>query len=154
MTFGEWIGRLVLQPFWRMTRGQTLGAQGVIFNEEEQVLLVRHGYRPGWHFPGGGVEWGETVEAALKRELLEEVGIKAGPDQQLHGVFSNFENFPGDHVFVYMVRQWELIEFPEPNSEIREIKFFPKDQLPHSLVDGARRRLREIFEGNPVGESW
>lgn len=154
MTLSEWFGRLALQPFWRMTRGQTLGAQGVILNEQEEVLLVRHGYRPGWHFPGGGVEWGETVEDALRRELLEEVGIRAGLDPQLHGVFSNFENFPGDHIVLYMVRNWELIEFPGPNREIKEIRFFPKDQLPDSLVDGARRRLKEIFEGDPVGEKW
>jgi len=131
-----------------------LGAQGIILDEDDQVLLVRHGYRPGWHFPGGGVEWGETVEAALRRELLEEVGIKTEFSPELHGVFLNFENFPGDHIFVYLVRKWELIGFPEPNNEIKEIRFFRRDELPETLVDGARRRLREIFDGDPINENW
>src|SRR5579871_3935855 len=54
-------------------------AIGVVFNEEKKILVA---LRPKdklqgglWEFPGGKVESGETVEEALKRELLEEVGI-------------------------------------------------------------------------------
>ena len=52
----------------------------VVTDDERRVLLCRmapdHGVFPGqWALPGGGVEPGERIEAALRREVREELGI-------------------------------------------------------------------------------
>ncbi len=143
-----------LQPFWRMTRGLTLGAQGVILNHENQVLLIRHGYQPGWHFPGGGVEWNETIVTALKRELHEEAGVELTGPPVLHGIFANFSNFPGDHISLFIVRDWLQHKIPERNYEIMEQGFFGINDLPDGTVSPVRRRLAEIVDQTPLQEVW
>ena len=79
--------RWVLQPYWRLTRSQTLGVQGIVVDGANRVLLVRHSYVRGWHLPGGGVERHENLEQALRRELFEESGIELTSKPCLHGIF-------------------------------------------------------------------
>lgn len=145
-----------VRPYWRLKRGLTLGVQGLILrgDQDQEVLLVRHGYRPGWHFPGGGVEWRESLLAALAREVQEETGVIVKGAPVLHGIFANFQVMPHDHVVVYIVRDWDQPRKPEPNFEIKEQRFFPISALPADLARGATRRIEEIFQGQPKGQHW
>lgn len=54
-----------------------LGVGAVVF-KDRSVLLVKRGHAPSkgqWAIPGGRVRWGETLQQAAERELLEETGI-------------------------------------------------------------------------------
>ncbi|NUQ88781.1 MAG: NUDIX domain-containing protein, partial [Glycomyces artemisiae] len=65
----------------RRRRGQRFGAYGVVADVDGRILLARiaEGYPGGgtWHLPGGGVDFGESPEAAVAREIYEETGQDA-----------------------------------------------------------------------------
>jgi ADP-ribose pyrophosphatase YjhB (NUDIX family) len=145
---------MVLQRYWRLTRSLTMGVQGVVLDDADRVLLIRHGYRPGWHFPGGGVEKGETVPDALSRELQEEAGIALPSPPQLFGIYAHFDVFPGDHIALFVVRDWRQERVPKPNAEIRDQRFFASTNLPQDTSDGTRRRLAEVLGGAPRSDRW
>ena len=148
------IVRGTLQRYWRWQRGLTLGARGIVIDAAGRVLLIRHTYMPGWTFPGGGVEHGETLITALRRELLEEANVEITGAPRLFGIYSNERVFPGDHVALYVVREWRQSHMPLPNREIAEAGFFSPDDLPAGTSAGARRPLEEVLRGLPPGELW
>lgn len=117
-------------------------------------MLVRHGYRPGWHFPGGGVEKGESVFAALKRELAEEVGVLLEQDPDLFAAYANFKHFRGDHVLVYVSRHWAQPSQPQPNFEIAAVQRFTPTDLPTDIHPPTHARILEILGEQPPAKHW
>jgi ADP-ribose pyrophosphatase YjhB (NUDIX family) len=154
MNPGQRLVLSVLRPLWRMRRGLTLGAQGVVRNRDGTVLLVRHGYHPGWHFPGGGVEWGESTLTAVSRELEEEAGVIPSSPPKLFALYANFQKFPGDHVALFLVDDWQRPAVPAPNREIVESRFFPLGDLPPDTAPAVRRRAAELAGGAPISQDW
>jgi len=150
----DYIVKKLLQRYWRLTRGLTVGAQGAVVDPDGRILLIRHTYQPGWRFPGGGVECGETVRTALGRELEEEVGITISGEPELFGIYSNTASFPNDHIVLFMVRTWHQERVPKPNYEIAEQRFFAHHALPADTSPGTARRLDEIFSGAPRSAFW
>ena len=132
----------------------TLGVRAAILDQDGRVFLVRHSYVPGWHFPGGAAEVGETMLTALAREVLEEGAIEIIGEPLLHGIFFNQGASRRDHVLVYVVRGFRVIGPRRPDWEIVESGFFPVTALPEGTTRSTRARLDEIATGTQPSQIW
>jgi 8-oxo-dGTP pyrophosphatase MutT (NUDIX family) len=146
--------RRFLHAYWRHSRGLTLGVRGLIFDGEGRVFLVKHSYISGWHLPGGGVEKGETLIAALDRELREEGNIEPTEPPVLHAVYFNRRVSRRDHVALFVVRSFRQIAPPQPNSEIIAHGFFAPKELPADTSRATRERIAEVLTGRAAAEIW
>lgn len=94
-------------------------AAAVLFNEDAtKVLLGKRIDNGRWAIIGGGVEDGESVEAALRRELAEEIGFMAGRLERV--TFFEHKNMLV-LVYVGMVHSYDTVVNREPykNSELK-----------------------------------
>jgi 8-oxo-dGTP pyrophosphatase MutT (NUDIX family) len=146
--------RRFLHAYWRVARGLTLGARGLIFDGEGRIFLVKHSYVAGWHLPGGGVEPGETLLAALERELREEGNIELTEPPALHAIYFNRRVSRRDHVALYVVRSFRQTAPPQPNSEIVAHGFFAPQSLPENTSRATRERIAEVLSGRTPAEIW
>ncbi|MEP7241775.1 MAG: NUDIX domain-containing protein [Devosia sp.] len=132
----------------------TVGVRAVVL-DGDRVLLIKPTYLPGWQFPGGGVEPGETAEAAAVRETLEEAGVAVEGRGELHGLFLNrIAGGARDHVVVYVWRRYHQHAVFKPNLEIAECRWFGLEALPADIEPGAARRLAEIAGSRDAPGDW
>jgi ADP-ribose pyrophosphatase YjhB (NUDIX family) len=140
--------------YGRVSRGMTLGVRAVLL-QDGRVMLVKHGYLPGWYLPGGGVEAGETLGEALVREIAEEAGAALTAPPLLFGIYRNAKASPRDHVALFVCRHWTAAATPHiPNREILAAELFPLDALPDDVTPATLARLREVIEGLAPAADW
>ena len=142
---------LTLKGLWQR---MTIGAR-VMVVDGDKVLLIRHTYVPGWQFPGGGVGPGETIDAAARREVLEETGHRITGTMELFGIYHNSSPVTDrDHVAFYVAKGFEVASALKPNYEIAEIGWFDRRALPEKVTPATSQRIDEYFDGAPKREVW
>lgn len=67
----------LLKAAWFVRRPRTQGAHAVALTRDRKLILVKLRYARGWRLPGGGRRPGEYAQAAVIRELREEIGMTA-----------------------------------------------------------------------------
>ncbi len=132
-----------------------IGVGAAVFvYRDGRLLMQKRRDNLCWSMHGGGVEIGESVEDAAKRELYEETGLIAN-SLELLGVFSGegmTYTYPnGDKVQIvgidYICRDFTGEIQPDPD-EILELRWFAIDDLPHDdeISPPDRRPLRAFLD--------
>jgi 8-oxo-dGTP diphosphatase len=110
-----------------MSRPILLVAAAALVDPDGRVLITR---RPAgrpmaglWEFPGGKVEADETPEAALRRELGEELGIDVCPTCLSPFTFAS-HSYEAFHLLMplYLCRQWDGAITPREGQEIAWVR--------------------------------
>jgi ADP-ribose pyrophosphatase YjhB (NUDIX family) len=94
---------------------------GILVNEKKQVLVADEYIRGGLYtkFPGGGLEFGEGTRDCLKRELMEELGIKTETGEHIYTTdYFQQSAFNPEHQIIsiyYFAKQLEELKVPLRN---------------------------------------
>ena len=112
----------------------------VIFNERGEVLLQKRQDVERWCVISGHVEFGETVEEAILREIREEINVSAEV-VRLIGVYSapKFSTYHyNDKSIQYVINYFEVrllepLDLELSNGETLALKYFSPHDLPDNL---------------------
>lgn len=115
-----------------------VGCGAFIINEEGQLLLQQRNKEPEkgfWSIPGGKVEWMETFEEAVKREVKEECDVEVVVEKLL-GICNHIVKNENQHwvspSFLCRIKQGEP-KIMEPSKHI-DMKWFDLNALPKNIT--------------------
>jgi 8-oxo-dGTP pyrophosphatase MutT (NUDIX family) len=138
---------------------------GVVWDDQERLLMIRQPGYLAWTLPGGIVDPGESPAAALVREVWEETGIVVRPIKII-GVFGGHEGFrrtyPNGHQVEFVDTAFQCtVVCGRPkcvDGEAVEVRFFCREefaalqfQYPIKLADITAKNEYPIFSWS---EAW
>jgi 8-oxo-dGTP diphosphatase len=117
-----------------------IGVFALIFDDAGRVLLARRRDIDWWNLPGGGMEAGETVDEAIRREVREETGLEVAVER-LVGVYSKPQKQEVVLTFRCRVTGGALMA----TAESRECRYFPPEALPVNTLPKHRQRIEDAL---------
>ena len=107
----------------------SVSVAGVIIDDDGKFLAIRRRDNARWELPGGILEFSETPEQGVVREVFEETGVHVKVER-LTGIYKNMKR--GIVALVFRCRQVDGL--PRSTEEASEVRWLDDEQL-RSLVD-------------------
>ena len=113
-----------------------------VIERDGRYLLARRRDIGWWNLAGGGMEYGETVEEALAREVREEIGCQI-TIRRLVGVYSKPRK--REVVLAFLCALAPGSPEPETSEEVSEVAWFVPPEFPADLLPKHRQRLEDAL---------
>lgn len=124
-----------------------IDVRGVMFDEQERVLLMREKADGRWSLPGGWADPGDSPSAAVTREILEETGYRSSPVKLISCWDRELQHHPPPlpvHVYklFFLCRAHEAVQ-PPAALETLAVGWFGLDELPPLSLGRVNQRQLE-----------
>ena len=124
-------------------------AAGCVKNEAGEILLQRRADRDVWGFPGGALEAGESVEAAVIREIREETALEVKVTK-LIGVYSDYhDEYPNGDMAQTVTTFFECEvtggELSTDDAETLELRYFDMHSIPALVNKQHEDMLQDVL---------
>ena len=140
---------ITLEPDVERALGVRPSVSAVIFDRRGRLLLQQRSDGGQWGLPGGSVEVGESVTAAVAREVLEETGLRVTV-RRLIGVYSEpalqVVRYPNGTVWHYVNLCFECVRRSGQLTlcdETLALDYFAPRRLPATLLPNHRIRIHD-----------
>jgi 8-oxo-dGTP diphosphatase len=118
-----------------------------IIRNGNKLLLTKEALEDGkeyWIFPGGGIKFGETLEAAVKREIKEELGMRIKIKKLLAFKEAIFPKY-NYHTVIFFFLAKSLGRLSIRGRKVLDARYFsPKEIENLNLVDSARWAFEKL----------
>jgi len=111
------------------------GTPVIIKNSKGEILLGKRDekvvfYPLTWGLPGGIIEYGESIEEAIKREIKEELGIKIKIIRRSNNIYENFPHKECNFHIIDIPYYAEIIQgIPKPKDETLDVRWFKPSEI-------------------------
>ena len=123
----------------------------VVVEKDDKLLFVKRGIEPGkgkWSLPAGFLEYREQPVKGAVRELEEETGLKANPDDLEFLEALNMERFPGQRLLatMYKINYQDVEGKLKAGDDAVEASFWTLEELRKDKEEELRSHFVEVIE--------
>jgi 8-oxo-dGTP diphosphatase len=123
------------------TPKHSVSVAGIVVRDDDRVLVIRRDDNGHWEAPGGVLEFGESFENGVRREVREETGLTVKVER-LTGVYKNLTH--GIVALVYRCRP--VGGDPHPTPEACEVRWMTREEVQSAMSPAFAVRVLDAFD--------